>query len=178
MNPALVQGSMVLALLGSHAAGAMSLTSNDIAASGPIAKAHIYSRCGGENISPQLAWTGAPTKTKSYVLTMIDLDVKPSQWSHWVVTNLPVTATTLARGAQALPGNAQAIASNFGDAAYAGPCPPRGTGLHRYQFTIWAMPTASTTLAPDTKATAISSALLRLALDHASLIGTVEAPAD
>ena len=68
--------------------------------------------------------------TKSFVLTMIDVSVKPSQWSHWIVVGLPPDATSLARGTKALPAGAAAIASNFGDANYDGPCPPNGTGVH------------------------------------------------
>jgi hypothetical protein len=68
---------------------------------------------------------------KSFVLTMIDIDVKPDKWSHWVVVGLPATVKSLPRGATSLPGSAKAIVSNFGDAAYSGPCPPKGTGVHR-----------------------------------------------
>ena len=67
------------------------------------------------------------------------------------------------------------MASNFGDLVYAGPCPPPGTGMHRYQFTIWAMPQARTALPADQKADALAAALRRTALDHASLTATVAA---
>ena len=176
MNRGSAAVSIVLILLGSSSVGAMSLTSTDIAAGGPIPTAHIYPRCGGLNISPQLAWSGAPQAAKSFVLTMIDVDVKPSQWSHWIVVDLPTNVTSLPRGAQSLPGGAKALSSNFGDAAYAGPCPPKGTGVHHYQFTIWALPTTTISLAPDEKATDITAQLSRQALDHASLTGLVQAP--
>ena len=58
--------------LAAPALAAMSLTSNDIQAGGEIPLAQIYTRCGGENISPELTWRGAPAGTKSFVLTMID----------------------------------------------------------------------------------------------------------
>ena len=129
MSRGSVSGSIVVILLSSASVGAMTLTSMDIAADGPIPKAHIYPRCGGRNISPQLAWSGAPHAAKSFVLTMIDVDVKPAQWSHWIVVDLPTTVTALPQGAQSLPGGAKVLSSNFGDAAYAGPCPPKGTGV-------------------------------------------------
>jgi hypothetical protein len=163
----------VLALIGS-AAAAMTLTSADIRPGQPIAAAQIYPRCGGQNVSPQLSWGGAPAGTKSFVLTMIDLDVKPSQWSHWIVVDLPPATTGLARGLKTLPGKAAAVVSNFGDPAYDGPCPPNGTGVHRYQFTIWAMRSATTSITADAKADGIAASLSPQALAKASFIGTVK----
>ena len=148
----------------------MSLTSTDLSDGAPMPTQHIYPRCGGRNISPQLAWKGAPSATQSFALTMIDLDVMPAQWSHWVVVNLPVTV-------HSMPADAKAVQSNFGDAAYAGPCPPAGTGLHHYRFTIWALPVASLDLTADEKATELTARLSKLALEHASLTTQVQAPA-
>ena len=177
MNAVSARVTLLFTILGSPAFAAMSLTSTDMAAGDPINVRHIYPRCGGENLSPQLSWSGAPVNTRSFVLTMIDLDVTPSQWSHWVVVNLPASLHSMARGAASLPGRARAVASNFGDAAYAGPCPPAGTGVHHYQFTIWAMPAAETSLAADEKATELTSRLSHLALEQASLTALVQAPA-
>jgi Raf kinase inhibitor-like YbhB/YbcL family protein len=155
---------------------AMTLTSTDIAPDKPIPAAHIYPRCGGRNISPDLMWSGVPMAAKSLVLTMIDVDVKPSQWSHWIVVDLPPTTTSLPQGVHSLPGNAKAIVSNFGDSGYAGPCPPRGTGVHHYVFTIWAMPTATISFVSDQKATALADFLAQNALDRASFTAIVQAP--
>jgi hypothetical protein len=154
---------------GAPVSAAMTLASHDIAPNTPIPVAQIYPRCGGQNISPQLAWTGAPAGTKSLVLTMIDLDVKPALWSHWIVVDMPPGLTGLPRGVKSPPG--RTVASNFGDAAYGGPCPPTGTGVHHYQFTIWAMPTATTSIAPEAKASEIAPTLTKTALAHASLTG-------
>src|SRR5262249_28075932 len=45
---------------------------------------------GGQGVSPQLSWTGAPANTMSYVLIMHDVDAATqpnisSDISHWVV---------------------------------------------------------------------------------------------
>jgi Raf kinase inhibitor-like YbhB/YbcL family protein len=170
--------SALLTLLLGTASGAMNLTSTDIRSGGVIPPAHIYPRCGGENISPALSWSGVPDATKSLVLTMIDLDVKPAKWSHWIVVNLPASLKALPRGATSLPGNARAIVSNFGDTAYAGPCPPKGSGVHHYEFTIWALPTAEISLANDEKATIVTEFLSKRAIDRASLVGLVSAPSE
>jgi Raf kinase inhibitor-like YbhB/YbcL family protein len=155
----------------------MTLTSSDLKPDAPIASAHIYPRCGGRNLSPQLSWSGAPESAKSLVLTMIDLDVKPAQWSHWVVVGLPVGATSLAQGAKTLPSPAKGVVSNFSDAAYACPYPPAGTGVYHYQFTIWVLSTAELSLPADEKATELTAKLSRRALARASLTALVQAPA-
>lgn len=136
-------------------------------------RAQIYPRCGGGNVSPQLDWGDVPAGTRSFALTMIDLDVKPSQWSHWIVVDISSTTTSLARGAKSLPVGAQGIVSNFGDAGYDGPCPPAGSGIHRYRITIWALRTARLVIAPDEKATKVEQVLSKLALDSASLTAVV-----
>ncbi|MDP9090262.1 MAG: YbhB/YbcL family Raf kinase inhibitor-like protein [Pseudomonadota bacterium] len=168
--------SILLSLMSGIASAAMSLTSVDIKPGVAIPIAHIYPRCGGQNISPDLTWSGAPSGTKSFVLTMIDVDVKPDGWSHWVLFGLPASVRSLPRGAKSLPSSGIAIVSNFGDAAYAGPCPPKGTGIHHYEFTIWALPTLEVALAADEKATTLTALLSKTSLDRASLVGLVNAP--
>lgn len=164
-----------LALAAASPALAMTLTSRDLTPNAAMPRAHIYPRCGGENVSPDLAWTAPPPGTRSLVLTMIDRDVKPALWSHWVVVDLPPAAGGLARGG-ALPAGARPVVSNFGDAAYAGPCPPKGTGKHRYEFTVWAMPAAKTALPPDQNARTLEATLAKTALDRGSLTAIVAAP--
>lgn len=156
-------------------ASAMTLSSADFNDGAVLPAVHIYPRCGGQNVSPQLSWSGAPAGTKSFVLTMIDVSVKPNGWSHWIVVNLPSTTTSLAHGAAVLPAPGKALASNFGDLFYDGPCPPPGTGTHRYEFTIWAMPAAATTIAPDARASDVPALLSKTALDHATIAARVTA---
>jgi Raf kinase inhibitor-like YbhB/YbcL family protein len=166
--------ALALAATLSEPAAAMSLTSPDIKDGGAISAAHIYTRCGGQNISPALSWAGQPAAARSLVLTVIDIDVKPALWSHWIVTGLPVTTTSLPRGVSALPAGAHAVASNFGDDAYDGPCPPAGSGVHHYQFTIWAMPTADVAIGDDASASDVLAKLTSGAIAHASLAASVE----
>jgi Raf kinase inhibitor-like YbhB/YbcL family protein len=154
---------------------ALTLSSHDLTPGGVMPAAQIYPRCGGQNVSPSLAWKGAPAATKSFALTMIDLDVKPAFWSHWVVVDLPPSASSLPRGLKALPAGARAVVSNFGDAAYDGPCPPPGTGVHHYQITVWALPAAAVTAAPDEPADTLMTELAAASLVHASLTVTATA---
>jgi len=153
---------------------AMALTSTDIQPGATIPQAQIYPRCGGQNISPQLSWSGAPAGTKSFVLPMIDISVQPSQWSHCFVADLPPKVTSLARGLRALPNGAKALPSNFGDASYDGPCPPNGSGRHEYRLTIWALSTPTISLAADMNATDLNTALAKTVLAHAPLTGFLQ----
>jgi hypothetical protein len=160
-------------LLLASPASAMTIASSDFKDGGVLPMAYVYPRCGGQNVSPELHWSGVPSGAKSLVLTMIDGDVKPSGWSHWIIVGLEPSSTGLPRRLLAWPVGAKAVVSNFGDTSYDGPCPPKGTGTHHYVFTLWAMPAAHTDLAPNAKATDLETMLTRSAIAHASVTGTV-----
>jgi phosphatidylethanolamine-binding protein (PEBP) family uncharacterized protein len=104
MRRTLVGLAVLVGMFAAPAMAAMTLSSADLKPGATISSAQIYPRCGGENISPQLSWSGAPAGTKSFVLTMIDTSVKPAQWSHWVVVDIPATATSLLSRCQDLAG--------------------------------------------------------------------------
>jgi hypothetical protein len=152
---------------------AMTLASQDLKDGQPMPAQHIYPRCGGRNVSPQLSWSGAPAATRSFLVTMIDHDVPPNDWSHWVLVNLPPAARSLPRGLKDPPPPARNLRTDFGDAAYDGPCPPAGSGVHHYAITVWAMP-AATTAADAKSAKALEAALARTALAHATLTVTAQ----
>ena len=103
--------------------------------------------CTGKNVSPSLMWYGAPAGTKSFALTMYDPDAPTgSGWWHWVVYNIPASATSLAAGAgdaskKLLPAGAVQGNTDFGAPGYGGPCPPAGDKPHHYIFTLYALKT-------------------------------------
>ena len=152
----------------------MGLTSSDIRDGASIGLQQIYPRCGGANVSPALAWSGAPAGTKSFALTMIDTDVQPAMWSHWLVVDLPPGTTSLPQGARQFPVGAKQLKTDFGDAAYGGPCPPKGSGVHHYQFTVWALPVANVSFAEGATAADMLAALTKQALAKATLTGTYQ----
>ena len=94
------------------------------------------------NLSPALRWQNAPAQTKSFALTVYDPDA-PTEcgfW-HWLVLNIPADTKTLARGASGtLSGNTIELDNDYGFAGFGGAHPPPGHGMHRYQFTLWALP--------------------------------------
>lgn len=99
--------------------------------------------CSGENVSPALAWTGAPADTKAFAVTVYDPDAPTgSGWWHWVVYNIPADTTSLPEGAGSsggkLPAGAQQGRTDYGKPGYGGPCPPPGKP-HRYVFKVFAL---------------------------------------
>ena len=52
--------------------------------------------CEGADISPPLEWSGVPASAKSLALICDDPDAPVGTWLHWVLYDLPVTATDLA----------------------------------------------------------------------------------
>lgn len=154
------------------AQAAMTLSSTDIRDGAVVGATHVYTQCGGENLSPQLSWSGVPANAKSLVLTVIDPDAKPSGWSHWLIVNLPAQDSQLGRDTQVFPGEAAQVANDFAHASYDGPCPPKGSGAHHYVFTLWALPSATYSLAPNTKANEITRSLEKVAIGKATLTGT------
>jgi Raf kinase inhibitor-like YbhB/YbcL family protein len=98
--------------------------------------------CDGSDISPPLAWTGMPERTKSFALICDDPDAPMGTWVHWVAWNIPPGARELAEGLPPKPelpdGSRQGL-SDFHRPGYGGPCPPSGT--HRYYFRLYALDT-------------------------------------
>ncbi len=125
--------------------GSFMLQSADIATGKPYPEVNMLNTfgCTGGNRSPQLSWSGAPEGTRSYVLTMYDPDAPTgSGWWHWVVYNIPAGTTSLppaiGQGGM-LPMGAVEARGDGGQAAYGGPCPPKGAPAHRYVFTLHAL---------------------------------------
>ena len=143
--------------------GAFALTSPDIAQGRKIAAAQIFNSfgCSGQNISPALNWSHAPQGTQSFALLVHDPDAPTgSGWWHWLVYNIPATATSLPAGAgdpttRLLPGGALQGRTDFGAYAYGGPCPPPGK-LHHYHFRLYALKVPKLEVPGDASAAFIS----------------------
>jgi len=146
------------------------LTSPTLADNGLVPREHVYSGCNGLNRSPALSWTGAPAGTKSFAVTVFDPDA-PHQggWWHWLVFDIPADAKGLAENAgDALPLGAVQSRSDFGTAAYGGPCPPPGKP-HRYVFTVYALKTANLAATANDPPVKVDAAIRKNALAKASI---------
>ena len=105
--------------------------------------------CHGQDVSPPLQWSGAPSQTKSIALTCEDPDAPSGTFTHWVIFNVPATATGLAENVAktgTLPDGSKQGKNSFGNIGYNGPCPPAGQA-HHYIFKVYAL---DTTVSLDT----------------------------
>ncbi|WNO59667.1 YbhB/YbcL family Raf kinase inhibitor-like protein [Rheinheimera sp. MMS21-TC3] len=131
--------------------------------------------CSGSNISPELTWHNAPEGTKSFAVTVFDPDAPTSSgfW-HWLVTDIPASATGLAKGAGkgSLPPGCRSFANDYGSKDFGGACPPEGHGMHRYQFTVWALPEETLPAADDASAAVVSFMLNAMSLAKVTLTAT------
>lgn len=96
--------------------------------------------CDGKDLSPALFWSGVPSKTASLALVVDDPDAPRHPWVHWVLFDLPATATGLPEGVPPNPmveGGGIHGTNDFGNLGWGGPCPPSGT--HSYVFTLYAL---------------------------------------
>ena len=95
--------------------------------------------CPGKNVSPQLAWNGAPDNTRSFAILMYDIDGQYGAGvSHWVAYNIAPTTTELKEGDATAGTGFTGGAGTRGNANYVGPCPPQGDGPHHYLITVMA----------------------------------------
>lgn len=97
--------------------------------------------CDGDNVSPQLSWSGAPPATRFFALIMHDPDApRAGGYTHWVIYNIPASVTHLEENVprqEKLPAGAMQGTNDSGRVGYTGPCPPSGT--HRYYFRLYAI---------------------------------------
>jgi Raf kinase inhibitor-like YbhB/YbcL family protein len=110
----------------------------------PLENVFNGSGCGGLNVSPEFHWSGAPAGSKSFAITIFDLDA-PARggWWHWIVFNIPADVSALPAGAgnkgsRALPVGCVQCQNDYGEPGYGGPCPPPGT-THRYLIKVYAL---------------------------------------
>lgn len=95
----------------------------------------------GEDISPQLSWSGAPVETEAFAVICHDPDaplVSPGGtygFVHWVLYNIPASVSAIDEGC----GEFTKGMNDFGHRAYGGPMPPVGHGRHRYYFWVLAL---------------------------------------
>ncbi|HJG46764.1 YbhB/YbcL family Raf kinase inhibitor-like protein [Corynebacterium variabile] len=118
------------------------VTSEDITDGGRLAEGQL----GGNDISPQLSWSGAPEGTETYAVTCYDPDAPTGAgYWHWAVFNIPASVTSLVAGAGddelvGLPEGAVALRGDSGRRGFYGAEPPAGHGPHRYIYAVHAVP--------------------------------------
>lgn len=137
--------------------------------------------CAGSNISPPLAWSGAPAGTKSFVLIIDDPDAPDpaapqTTWVHWVLYDIPASVDSLPPGAAThLPADTRTGSNDWQRAVYGGPCPP--IGRHRYVHKLYALDVVLPDLHAPTKAV-LEAVMHGHILAEAELVGTYQKRAD
>lgn len=129
----------------------------------------ISSTCDGEGESPVLVWRGGE-QAKSYVLVLDDLDAPNGLFAQWVLFDIPREITSVAHG-----GTAGTSATNAGDSTgYLPPCPPRGSGVHRYRFQVYALDTDRLGPRPGASRAEVDAAMSGHVLQRATLSSLYE----
>jgi len=153
----------------------LKITSTAFQPGGSIPSKHT---CEDRDLSPPLAWSGAPPGTKTFALVVDDPDApdpaKPQRvYVHWVLYNIPATTIALPENAskKGLPKGAAQGKNDWGKAEYGGPCPP--IGRHRYFFKLYALDTELTGLSSPTKGD-LERVMNGHVLESGELIGTYQ----
>ena len=151
------------------------LTSSAFVHNGEIPKRHT---CQGDDVSVPLSWTDVPAGTKSLALIVDDPDAPDPNaprmtWVHWVLYNIPPSATAIREGAKPsdLPAGTREGLNDWKRTGYGGPCPP--IGRHRYFHKLYALDTVLPELDTPNKA-ALEQAMRGHILAQAELIGNYQ----
>lgn len=115
----------------------MKVTSSAFEPRGAIPEKHTGE---GADVSPALAWRGAPDGAQSFAVFCHDPDaplVRAGTYGfvHWLLYDLPAGTDSLEEGTSA----GTAGANDFGSTGYRGPMPPEGHGVHHYYFYVMAL---------------------------------------
>jgi len=118
----------------------------------------------GDQISPELKWTNVPEGTMSFVVNMLDPDVaqqrSPITQPHWIVWNIPATATGLPEGVPSgavLPDGTHQISAS--GPQYRGPGAAASGPLHHYTFEVYALDVKLDEVQPSTNSMPLLAAL-------------------
>lgn len=162
------------------------LTSEDVTEGAPLNQPQVSGilDAGGQDVSPQLSWSGFPPETKSFAVTCYDPDAPTaSGYWHWAVCNIPTSVTSLPAGAgddaglpdgTGLPEGARQLANDAALPRYVGAAPPPGHGPHRYIFAVHALDVDRLDLPAEATPAVLGFNMFFHTLARATLTGTYE----
>ena len=148
----------------------------------PAQHSGLFGVPGGEDVSPQLSWTGFPEGTRSFAVTVYDPDAPTgSGFWHWVVANIPADVTSLPEGAgdeegSGLPEGAIQLRNDAGSHRFLGAAPPAGHGEHRYFISVYALDVEDIGVPADAPPALLGFNLFGHTLARATIVATTEIP--
>ena len=128
--------------------------------------------CNGGNKAPELNWINAPANTKSFAIICHDPDApRPNGWYHWLMVNIPSNVSSY-KGT--VPTGAVETVTDFNTTGYGGACPPVGHGIHRYNFTIYALDVEKLEVSSSTLPLEVEKAVKAHTLAQTTITGLFE----
>lgn len=127
----------------------------------------------GGNVSPPLAWSNPPARTKSFAVVMIDPDGRRGLGSvHWLAYNIPASRTALqeGEGGSPPPKDVTPGKNSRGTPGYTGPCGPPADAPHHYVIDVLALDLAPGALPAGLDRDQLFAALAGHSLGPASLV--------
>lgn len=128
--------------------------------------------CKGETFNPPLAIENPLTNVKTYVLIVHDPDATEKDWVHWLVWNIPPDTKLIAE--HSVPVGSVEGTTDYDKPGYGAPCPPDGTGTHRYNFELYAL-NDTLNLDPTTTRDGLVAAMNGKVITRTKLVGIVTA---
>jgi Raf kinase inhibitor-like YbhB/YbcL family protein len=122
----------------------------------------------GEDVSPELQWSGVPDGTRAFAIVVHDPDAPlVDGFTHWVAYGISGDAPGVPEGGGDLtPGS-----NSFGATGYGGPAPPPGHGTHHYYFWVYALD-EDLQLEPGLDRRALLDRIEDHVIEQARLVGT------
>ncbi len=121
--------------------------------------------CKGANMAPPLTWS----TPSGAALVVDDPDAVGGTYVHWIVSGIPAGSGSTGDGQT--PAGATSLPNSGGRAGYTGPCPPAGTGVHHYRFTLYQLPDTFQ-LPPGLAGPRAAQAITQAAAGQAQVTGT------
>jgi Raf kinase inhibitor-like YbhB/YbcL family protein len=125
--------------------------------------------CDSDGKSPALAWKGTKD-AKGFALIVDDPDAPKGPYVHWVLFDIPKDTLKIPHG-----GSVGLAGTNSADEArFAPACPPKGSGIHHYNFHLYAVDTDKLGAKAGASRGDVEKALKGHVIGESTLTGTYE----
>jgi phosphatidylethanolamine-binding protein (PEBP) family uncharacterized protein len=150
----------------------ITVTSSAFVDGGPIPRRHAGAGVG-DDVSPELRWSGVPSGTLALVMLLDDVDVPlPKPLFHSAAVLTPVSEGLREGDFHVGVNGVRIVATKLSRDGYSGPRPIPGHGPHRYRFHVLALDRSVPTDAASVKT--VLAAAAGHVLARGTLTGTYE----